>query len=73
MSSSKKLTCKGTLRQVFVCLWPRGQNTIHPLPYELFTCSVLIHTGKWGRGGGGELNQREEREATGESMITFLG
>jgi hypothetical protein len=45
MSSSKKITCKGTLRQVFISL----ENPIRPTPY-LFT---------HGRGGGGELNQRE--------------
>ncbi len=56
MSSSKKFTCKGTLRQVLICLRPKT-------PYPLLThCirvySMLIHTGKGG--GGGELNHREE-------------
>jgi hypothetical protein len=27
MSSSKKLTCKGTLQQVFICLTPRTPYT----------------------------------------------
>jgi hypothetical protein len=31
MSSSKKITCKGTLRQVFICLRPRT----HPQPPPL--------------------------------------
>ncbi len=57
----KLLTCKGTFRQVFICLSPRI-----PYPSPLTHCirvycipitgTVLIHTGK---GEGGELNQRE--------------
>ncbi len=35
MASSKKLTCKGTLRQVFICLRPR---TLYHPPYTLYTC-----------------------------------
>jgi hypothetical protein len=46
MSSSKKLTCNVTLRQVFICLWPRGH-----------TPSLTHEGGEW----GGELNQREGR------------
>ncbi len=61
MSSSKKFTCKGTLRQVFV--WgplPSYDPNLPPPPhlYTLYTCiqyTVLIHTGK---GGGGIANQR---------------
>ncbi len=42
----KKFTCKGTLRQVFICLRS-------PPPYTLYirVCSILIHKGT---GGGGE-------------------
>jgi hypothetical protein len=50
MSSSKKLTCKGTLGQVFVCLLPSLTHCIR-------VYSILIHTGKGE--GGGEFNQRE--------------
>jgi hypothetical protein len=54
----KKLTCKWTLQQMFICLGPRSQNPIPPPPPNtLYTC-ILIHTGKGRRGG--ELNQREE-------------
>ncbi len=44
----KKLTWKGTLRQVFICLRPRT-----PLIHCLRVYSLLIHTGKGG------MNQRE--------------
>jgi hypothetical protein len=40
-----KLTCKGTLRQVFICLMPKTQYP--PPPYTQYTCTqcaVLIHT-----------------------------
>jgi hypothetical protein len=52
----KKLTCKGTLRQVFICLRP---STPYPLlPYTLYTCiQYIIHTEEWGEVE--ELNQRE--------------
>jgi hypothetical protein len=30
-----KKTCKGTLRQLFICLMPR---TLYPSPYTLYTC-----------------------------------
>jgi hypothetical protein len=61
-----KFTCKGTLRQVFICLRPR---TPYPPPKY---CSVYVYTvylfiqGR-GLGGGGELNQREGERATGLS------
>ncbi len=59
MSSSKKFSCKRTLRLVFYM--SEAQNPI-PLPplhtaYE-YTLCVVIHTGK-GEGGGGEMNQRK--------------
>jgi hypothetical protein len=55
MLSSKKLTCKGILRQVFICLRP-----ITPYLPPLHTVFVYthIHTRKGGEGGG-QLNQRE--------------
>jgi hypothetical protein len=52
----KKLTCKGTLRQVFISLRPR---THIPPP---------LHTQK--RQAGGELNQREgERGNSSQSWV----
>ncbi len=52
MSSSKKMTCKGTLLQVFICLRTR---TTYPSPPPLTHCisvySIQIYTGKEGRGG----------------------
>ncbi len=51
---------KGTLRQVFFCLRPRI-----PYPSLLTHClrvyRILIHTGK---GGGGTVNQREEKRGS---------
>ncbi len=46
----KKLTCKGTLQQVFICLRPR---TPYPPSISVYTIVYLL-TGKWG-----ELNERE--------------
>ncbi len=46
MSSSKKMTCNGTLRPVFICL-------IYVPPLLHTVCvHVVIHAGK---GGGGEV------------------
>jgi hypothetical protein len=59
MSSSKKIICKGTLRQMIICLRPR--TPYHP-PHTLYSIhvySILIYTIKEGGWGGGELNQRE--------------
>jgi hypothetical protein len=57
MSSSKKLTCKGALRQMFICLRPRT-------PYTLYTCihyTVLSTTHREaGEGGRGEPERRLE-------------
>ncbi len=59
MLSYKKLTCKGTLRPVLICLKPR---TPYPPPPHLTHCiriySILIHTWK---GGGGERVETERR------------
>ncbi len=57
MSSSKKLPCKGTMRQVSICL--------RPPPLLLYTCILytvlFIHTGR----GGGGLNYREGQRGNG--------
>jgi hypothetical protein len=50
----KKLTCLGTLWQVFICLWARTPYT-SPLTHCIFVYSNLSTQG----GLGGELNQRE--------------
>ncbi len=59
MSSSKKWTCKGTSRQVFIWLRPRIPYT--PLTHCIRVYSMYIHySHREGVGGGGvELNQRE--------------
>jgi hypothetical protein len=55
MSSSKKFTRKGILRQVFICLgsppllWPHTPPPLHTVSvYTLY--SILNHTGNGGRG-----------------------
>ncbi len=48
----KKLTNKGILRQMFICLRPRTPFP-HPITHCIQAYSILIHTGK---GGGEELN-----------------
>jgi hypothetical protein len=52
----KKLTCKETLRQAFICLRPR--NT-YP-PNTLYTCIQYTYLHREGGGViGGELNERK--------------
>ncbi len=51
----KKLTCKRTLRQVFISLKPRP-HIPHPLTHCIRVFSILIHTGN---GGGRERWTRE--------------
>jgi hypothetical protein len=67
MSSSKKLTCKGTLGAgVYLS---EAHNPISP-PYThcIRVNGILIHTGKGE--GGGELNQREgERGNSSQSCV----
>jgi hypothetical protein len=67
MSSSKKLACKGTLQQVFICLILRIPYPFPP-PYTLYSVySILIHTGK---GGGEEVEPKRKLE---EQQLTKLG
>jgi hypothetical protein len=73
MSSSKKFTFKGTLRQVFVGL--KAQNPIPPphppTPYTCILYSLLIHTSK---GGGGRIEPERKGEGQqGRVQITKLG
>ncbi len=39
----KKLTCQGTLRQVFICIWAR---TPYTPPYTLYMCTVHKEGGR---------------------------
>ncbi len=64
MSSSKKLTCKGTLRQVFICVRPR---TPYPSPHSHYSILYFFTTGKRGRKGG-NWTRKEVRGATEESI-----
>jgi hypothetical protein len=60
MSSSKKLTCRGTFRQVFICLRPRT-----PYPPPVHTVYLFAQE----RGGGGT---EPERRREGQ-QFTKLG
>jgi hypothetical protein len=65
MSSSKKLTCKGTLKQVFICLRPRTPYPPPPTHYTFYR--RIQNTYLKGKVGGKELNQKEgERGNRGE-------
>ncbi len=58
MPSFKKLTCKGTLRQVFICLRLR---TPYPPPLHIVCMyTVNLFTQGRGRGGGKESWTREK-------------
>jgi hypothetical protein len=62
----KKFTCKGTLRQVFICLRPPPLLWPHILPYTLCICVYckLIHTGKAGGGRDEPERRLEEQQFT---------
>jgi hypothetical protein len=66
MWSSKKMTYKGTLRQVFFCMKPRTPN---PLPlHTVYVYTVYLFTQR--KLEGGELNQREEeRDNISQSWV----
>ncbi len=64
----KKLTCKGTLRQVFTVYISEAQNPIPPPPllrtvYKRVYNTVYLFTHGKGEGGR-ELRQREDKRAT---------
>ncbi len=61
--ASKIVTCKGTLRQVFISLTPPFP------PYTLYTCTQYTYAHREvGRWGWGELNQREVIRATAHKL-----
>ncbi len=64
MWSSKKITCKGTLRQVFICLRPRTPHPLHTV--NVYTVYLLTQ----GRGGGVVENQREREGQHRRVQIT---
>jgi hypothetical protein len=60
--SYKKLTYRGTLWQVFICLRPR---TPTPPPYTLHSVDQYTYSHREGGGGGGR--REKGRRETGES------
>jgi hypothetical protein len=52
----KKITFKGTLKHVFICLRNRAPYSLPPLHTLNVYIHIFVHIGK---GEGGELNQRE--------------
>ncbi len=65
MSSFKKPTCKGILRQVFICLRPRT-----PYPPTLHTVYIFTQGGGGGGVEGGNLKQRErERDNSSQTWV----
>jgi hypothetical protein len=64
----KKLTCKGTLRQV--CIYPsEAQNPKPPHLHTVYVYSIFIHTGKGKRGEG----RVEPERRLGGQQFTKLG
>ncbi len=71
MSSSKKCACKGTLRQVFVCLRPPHQNSyighldrfsydpIPTPPHAVYVYCIHIYSILIHTGGWGELTREK--------------
>jgi hypothetical protein len=70
MSSSKKLTCKGTLRQVFVCLRPRTPYRPPPL-HTVYVYTVYLFT-QW-RGEGWDWTERQQFTKLGRKYQPILG
>ncbi len=74
MSSSKKLTCKGTLRQVFTCLRPSTLPLAHCIC--VYSTVYLFTLGRGGGGGERELTRAKGKGATvhkaGSQIPTFL-
>ncbi len=62
----KKLTCKGTLRQVFICLRPRTRYP--PRLHTIYVYTVHLFTQERA-GWGGELNQREGSRGNKVTMV----
>jgi hypothetical protein len=69
MPSSKKLTCKGTLRQVFFCLRPRITYP-SPLLHSVNVYAVYLFT-QGGGGGGGRAEP--ERSLEGHATVHRSG
>ncbi len=59
MLSSKKITCKGTFRQVFICLRPCAPDPPSSPPLTHCICVLCMLYSYSHREGGGGLNQRE--------------
>jgi hypothetical protein len=57
MSSFKKKTCKGTFRQVFICLRPGPLSSYDPIPLRLIYVYTVTYSH---REGGGENGTREK-------------
>jgi hypothetical protein len=68
MSLSKQLTCKGTLRPMFICLRPG--TPFHPT-YTLYTC--IQYTYSYREGGGRVEPVRRGEGQQGRVQITKLG
>jgi hypothetical protein len=48
---------------------PPPMTQYPPPPYKLYTCILYTYSIHTGKGGGGELNQREVRGATVHSWV----
>ncbi len=68
-SSSKKLACKGTLRQGFTSLRSRTPPppTLYSIQY-MYAVYLFTHRRVGGRGGG-ELNQREGEKGNSSQSV----
>jgi hypothetical protein len=71
MPDRNPTACKGTLRQVFICLRPRTPYPSPPPLHTVYVYKVYLFTqesGDWG--GWGELNQREvEKGNSSQSWV----
>jgi hypothetical protein len=61
----QEITCKGTLRQVLICLRPRTQ---YPPPYTLYTFIQYTYSHREGYRGGEVLRVEPERNVEGQQF-----
>jgi hypothetical protein len=73
MSSFKQMSCKGTLRQAFICLRPRTAIPPPPPTHCIRVYSILIqYSQNREERGKGDLNQRESKTVNSSQRLVEI-